>query len=290
MKKSAFVLLIFLAALALWIPSRWKLLDTRRALLQSEARLAQLRGRLAADEATLDLARRARDTQNKARAQALAAVSQSQEAAAKLDPESRWANPPASLPDWNSQSPYIWVPKDFLPRLQPLVFEKYGGMTREAASVLALDDPARRALDNQLRQALADYHALQVSNAQTSDQSLPDANADGPVVTVQIPAMPEEGTAFLDQIQQILQQNLGAQRAGLVTNAAADWLDNLSGQRPTVVSVTRHPDGNWGVCIRSANGSQTSSSGIPSSYAATMLPDYLLPLFADILPPPDDAP
>ena len=289
MKKSFPALLIFLAALALWIPAHWKLLETRRALLDSITRLADLRIRLAADQSALDSARREQDAQNKARVQASAAVARAQQALAKMDPDSQWASPPASLPDWNPRSPYIWVPKDFLAGLNARVFDGSGGMTRGAASVLAIDEKTCRVMNDQLESALADYHSLQVSNARTSDRPVDDDKADGPVVTVQIPAMPEQGAEFLDQIGQILQQNIGDQRTGLVTNMAGDWLDNLSGQKPIVISLTLHPDGNCDVDSQLADGNRSHYSGIPANGTAEHLPDYLLPLFADFLPPPDDS-
>jgi hypothetical protein len=283
MKKSVPALLIFLAALALWLPAHWNLLETRRALLDSQTRLADLRSRLAADQSALDSTRREQDAQIKARVQNAAAVAGTRQALAKLDPDSQWANPPSSLPDWNPKSPYIWVPKEFLARLHPTVFDGSGRMTAQAASVLAIDEPARRAMNSELEQALADYHALQLSHAQTSGQP-------GAVVTVQIPAMPEEGAEFRDQIGQILQQNIGGQRAGLATNTAADWLDNLSGKNPIVLSLTLHPDGTYGVDSESADGSKSHYSGITATYAAQKVPDYLLPFFADILPPPTGSP
>jgi hypothetical protein len=289
MKKSILALFIFLAALALWIPAQGRLLATRRELLASQARLADLRNRAGADQSFLESARRQQKAQSQARVQAAAAVGRARQALAKLDPDSQWASPPASLPDWNPKSPYIWVPKDSLARLHPAVFDAKGAITRETASVLAIDEPARRALNDQLQRALADYHALQASNAQVSDQPADDSTADGPVVTVRVAAMPEQGAQFRTQIGQILQQNLGDQRAGLVTNAAADWLDNLSGQGSLIVSVTLHPDGTCHT-YQAVNGNTTVNNGITAGSARYDIPDYLLPLFGDLLAPSTEDP
>jgi len=295
MNRFAPSFLVLLAALAFWIPGRWDLLKARHALSDSKTRLADLQSRLAADQSALASARRERQTKNRARFEAADAVDNAQHELAKIDPESQWANPPASLADWNPASPYFWVPKEFLPQLgldvviktnldiHSNVFAPNGGLTSEMASILAIDEQTRRTVNGQLERALADFHSLQIANARQSDDSL-GRTADGPVVTVKVEAMPEEGERLCEQITQILHQNLGAQRTSMVTNMGQWWFtqSDISGQHPFTITVMRHPDGKYMV--------DSFSSGffdrIPASDAPQYIPEYLLPFFADILNPP----
>jgi len=230
MKKSTLPLLIILAALAFGIPARWRLMEARRALLNSQARLAELQKQIAADESSFDSARREQERQNRERARVTAAVAKAQANLSKIDPESQWASPPASLPEWNPRSPYIWVTKDSLALLHPVALDKEGGLTRDAAAILAVDEETRLAMNAHLERAVADFRSLQLSNAQVTEQPSDGSAGGASVVSVQIAAMPEQGAAFRDQIEQILEQDIGDQRAGLVTNMAADWLRNFSGQ------------------------------------------------------------
>lgn len=295
MNRFAPSFLVLLAALAFWIPGRWDLLKARHALSDSKTRLADLQSGIAADQFALASALRERETQYRARSEAAVAVARAQRELAKIDPESQWANPPASLADWNPASPYFWVPKEFLPKLgldvvietnldiHSKVFTPNGGLTGEMASILAMDEQTCRAVNGQLERALADFHSLQIANVQQSDDSL-GRTADSPVVTVKVEAMAEEGARLCDQITQILQQNLGPQRTSMVTNVGQWWFNrsDISGQGPITVTVMRHPDGKYMV--------KSFSSGffdkIPAGDAPRYIPDYLLPFFADILNPP----
>jgi hypothetical protein len=110
--------------------------------------------------------------------------------------------------------------------------------------------------------------------------------ADGPVVTVTVPATPPEQAARLrDQISQILEENLGSQRAKLLTDLGGGWLDEAWGhpaQFGISVTVMRHPDGTY----MFGNSSGGFADDLPAGDVPQHIPDYLRPFFTDILNPP----
>src|SRR3974377_1156813 len=105
-------LFIFLAGLGFWVPGRLSLLRARHSLADAQAQLADLQDRIVADESRLASAREDRKRQNEARSQAVGELAGAQSELAKIDPEGQWANPPASLPDWHTDSPYSWRTKE----------------------------------------------------------------------------------------------------------------------------------------------------------------------------------
>jgi hypothetical protein len=262
----------------------------RQALRDSEARLAALRNHVASAETELDSARQEQGAQNRAHSQAVAAVHVARHDLSIKSPESQWAAPPLSLPQWEHDSPYVWVRKDFLRELNLPVFAKDGAITHDAGELLGLDQPAQAAINEQVQSVLSNYHAFQFANAEVSNSPPASGQGDGPTVTVQIPAMPEQGAALAEQITAVLQQNLGEQRAQLVTNVAADWLSLFSSTQAVTIAATRKPDGNYHLDLQLPNRGSSSYNGISASYALQLIPDYLLPLLAGAFPQAADGP
>jgi hypothetical protein len=290
MKESVLVILIFASALAWWIPRQWEWREAQRALFDSEARLAALRNRVAGAETALNSARQEQGAQNRAHSQAAAALNAVRHDLSTRAPESQWVAPPSSLPKWELQSPYVWVRKDFLRQLNLPVFAKDGAITRDAGELLGLDRITQETINAQVQSALSNYHSFALLNAEISNSPPVSGQGEGQTVTVQIPATPEEGGALTEQITAILQENLGAQRAQLVTNTAAAWLNGFSSTQAMTVSVTRKPDGNYQLEMQLPDGSSSTFGGVSASYAQQLVPDYVLPLLADAFPQAANAP
>ncbi|MGA2750937.1 MAG: hypothetical protein ABSG59_19375 [Verrucomicrobiota bacterium] len=282
-------LCILLAALAFWLPAQLNLLRARGEMDAARARLADLRDRIAAGQAELNQARQRKSAQILARDRASASAAKAERELAKIDPESRWALPPAALPEWNRDSPYVWLPKELAAHLRMPIFKRNGQLRDDAAAILGVDEQSRRALDSQVGQLLSNYHALEVSNAVRLDAPPAGMNSDGPAVTVQLNAMPDVGAECERQFTNVLQQTLGQQRAALVNQSAQDWLGDQFhhfGTAPETISVVHHPKGGFSVNIdRGQYGN--SSMGLNGDDPAALgnyIPDYLLPLFSDVTP------
>jgi hypothetical protein len=299
---------------------------------------------MAATESLLASEQQERKAQNQTRAQALAALAAARRELATIAPETQWAEPPSSLPDWHSDSPYCWVTKETLRLLRygqdPLKsFTKDGSLTSEMASILAIDEQTRHKLNEQIARAVAEFQALQAAKVRLSDdpsrvrqfyedvarheagraselaryqaesramfpwlvandsppplQTLEPGGVDEPVLTVVVPRLPEQDGNLFAQIGQLLEQNLGPERSGIITDFGGDWLNSwavndrfvmtgvVEGGQITV-SVMRHADGKYMV-VGPIGGFE---DGIPASDVPQHIPGYLLPFFANILNPP----
>lgn len=287
MKKIHIMGLVFLAATAAWMHGHWQQFQSERALAEARVALAALQNRIDSDQAALAEARLEQKRQNQARSRLAADAAGARRQLALADPASQWARPPAALPDWNPKSPYIWVRKDLLASLHPPALNWQGALSRDAADILGLSEEDRVKLNQQVQGALDNFRSLQNSNAVVTN-TLPDGGAgDGPVVTITIPALVEEGEALQTQLTQILEQNLGRERAAVLTNAAADWLEGFALQEPDVFSVMQNPNGTYRVSSKSANDSYTYD-GISARGAYNHIPQNFAPVFTGILPPPAD--
>ena len=194
------------------------------------------------------------------------------------------------MPKWETDSPFVWVRKDFLRELNLQVFAQDGAIRRAAAELLGVDKSTQAVINGQIQQALSNYHAIQLAKAEVSSAPPASGQGNGPTVTVQIPAMPDQGAALTGQITQILQQNLGGQRAQLVASTAELWLNDFSSTQALLVSVTPQTDGNYHLEMQLPNGSSSTYGGIPAARVQQLVPDYLLPLLADAFQQSGDAP
>src|SRR5216117_3845429 len=97
-RKTTLILLVLLAALAMWIPQQRRLAQARLDLAEAEAQRIRLDGRIATATAALESVRRELRAQHSNRAGTLAAVAKAEQELARVDPQSRWAEPPTTLP------------------------------------------------------------------------------------------------------------------------------------------------------------------------------------------------
>ena len=201
--------------------------------------------------------------------------------------------PPPALPEWNAGSPYVWLRKEFLPKLRvrPLsAFGDDGELGGDVATVLAATDNQQRALSSTLPRLLAEYHALEAAKAERVEEHLPGIGDDGSKVTVRFNPLPEEGAWFKEQFDAALRNELGEQRANLLTQLAEGWFNdqfNRFGTEPKTISVSRHPNGTYGFAVKTGDGLGSSDGLLRiDNY---LIPPHLRPLFSDVLSPTDSA-
>jgi hypothetical protein len=283
-RKSTLIALILLAALTVWIPRQRKLAQARLAVAEADAQLIKLSERIEAATAALESVRRKWRAQRANRAETQAAVAKAEQELERFGSESRWVAPPSALPDWKAESPYVWLRKETLPGLEVSAFTDDAELRGEIATVLTATESQRRALNVVLPRLLAEYRALEVANAERIDEPLPAMGDDGAKVTVRINPMADEGARLKQEFKAALRSELGEQRAELLMQLSAAWLDsqfNRFGAEPRTISVTRHPNGTYDISSRSANGSSFVGS-TPKIYDE-YIPAHLLPLFSDVV-------
>jgi hypothetical protein len=289
--KSALVVLIAALASGLWVPHQIKLVHARRWIVEAEARLNALRDRIAAASDSLESAQRELRAAIDRHDQTLAAVAKAERSLAARDPEARWTAPPASLPEWNADSPYIWLRKEMVPRLPVSPFTEDGGLRAEVGYVLVVDPVAQRNLNQQLKQLLGDYRALEIANAQPTEDHLPGiAGQPGEKLTIRVRPQPEEGARVKQQFEAALVDALGAQRAELLTKAGESWLGSefaQFGAEPKIISVIRHPGGSFNISIKTGNN--WMSTGGPASAIKNLIPSHFWPMFSKLFNPADAA-
>jgi hypothetical protein len=282
-RKTTLVLLVLLATLAMWIPQQTRLAQARLAVEEAEAQRVKLEERTATATIALESSREDLRAQVVRRAETLAAAAKAEQELARVDPESRWVAPPALLPDWGAESPYLWLRKDMLRILPVHVFTQSGELLGDVASVLDASQEQQRALNTALPRLLAEYRSLEVANAERTDEHLPGIEGDGPKVTVRIKPMPEEGARLKQQFETALRNELGEQRSDLVMKLSEGWLNeqlNHFGAEPTTISAIRHPNGTYSISMKSG-GNWWTHGGV--SRMQDHIPPHLLPLFSDVL-------
>jgi hypothetical protein len=282
-RKTTLILLISLAALTMWIPQQSRLAQVRLAVEEAEAQRVKLVERIATATAALDTARQELRAQQADRAETLAAAAKAEQELARVDPESRWVAPPATLPDWSAESPYVWLRKEILPMLPVQVFTERGELRGDFATVLAANEGQQRALNTELPRLLAQYRSLEVANVERTDEHLSGIEGDGPKMTIRIKPMPEEGARLKQQLETVLRNELGPQRADLVMKLSEGWLNeqlNHFGAGSTTLSAMRHPNGTYSISVKSG-GNWWTHGGV--SRMEDHIPPHLLPLFNDVV-------
>jgi len=283
MKKISIASWIVFVAALVWMRGQWELLNARKSLEARQGKLAAAQQIVEADRTALESARRDQEKETRAHSQMVKSVAGARRKLAEADPDGQWAAPPPSLPDWDSSSPYIWLRKDDLASVGAPGLNWSGKLSESGANLLGVDDESRVKLNQQVQSVLDEFHSQQNSNAVVTNTVPNGRTIDGPVVTVQIPASTEAGQALQGQITQILEQNLGSDRASLLTNSGANWLSGFSMQEPSVFAVLQHPNGTYYIYSKIGNDYH-DSDGIPARDAYSEIPQNLLPFFTNVSP------
>ena len=285
--KLALVMLILMGAAAVWIPRQRDLQQSRIALANAKARRAELEEHVVTAATALESARRELRGQKAGGRELQDAVAKAGRELAKVDPESRWVTPPVTLPDWNGDSPYLWLRKEMLPKLPVEVFTETGALREEVGSILTLDQNQRATLNATLSRLLAEYRTLEAAKAERTDEHLPGiAGQEGDKISVRVQPLPEEGKRLKQEFETALRTELGVQRADLVIQAGDNWLDSQFSQfgaEPKTISLIHNPGGSYNISIQS--GRSWFSTGGPWQIINRHIPAHLRPLFSELAEP-----
>ncbi|HAB18555.1 MAG TPA: hypothetical protein PLX89_04515 [Verrucomicrobiota bacterium] len=197
--------------------------------------------------------------------------------------EARWSAPPVRLPDWDPESPYVWLDKGLLTRFPVQPFSPAGILNPAVGSVLTLNPEQTRQLNDSLSRLVAEYRAQEAAHAQRFDTDIPGMQPrQGERLTIEIPPLPELGASLRDQFERTLVEQMGQSRADLILKTAEGWIReqlNDFGANSRILSVTRQPDNTYQVFIKT-EFSQMSTAG--GNSFEEYLPTHLRHLFAPL--------
>jgi hypothetical protein len=283
LRKLTPALLIAAIAACWWIPRQIGLANARRDLSAVRIQLADLRDRAATGSNTLESLRDELRAASERRSRAASEAAKATRAAAAVNPDARWVAPPKSLPEWNPESPYVWLKKESVGRFPVPVFTEDGELRAEVGIVFVIDPASQRALNKQLKELLAEYRALEAAKAERSDEHLPGiATQKGEKLTIRVKPLPEDGARIKQQFEAALVNALGQQRAGLLTQVGDTWIRSQFAQfgaEPKIISVARNSEDNFSVSVKS--GRSWFSTGGPARFMRDNIPPHLRPLFGD---------
>lgn len=154
--------LLTISAGILLVRTQTRLTAGRAELAGGQSRIERLHHEINETRRELAEIESAIKAQHRARRSAELAMADHKRAGEKISPEARWVQPPSTLPDWNAESPYIWISKETLAKLPVNLgpFLSNGQMPEAVAEVLAIDEETRRKLSHAASQLLRDYRAL----------------------------------------------------------------------------------------------------------------------------------
>jgi hypothetical protein len=208
------------------------------------------------------------------------------------NPAPDWSQPPDSLPDWNPDSPYIWLARDSIARLPIGAFLSDGKLDPDLNEMLGIPPSVSQSLNSNLLATLHRYEQLETERAiRTNAIPIGPAYTVNKSITIIIPAMPEEVARMKAEFIQGLVQSLGSQRADLVMTLGRDWISERfsfegSAEKTYVVGITQ--DGAYD--IRSSSGGAYRMLSGPHTLDGC-IPNHLLPLFDELkLPQPKTSP
>jgi hypothetical protein len=273
-----------------WAWHRQTGLNSQRATLASaQMELNEARRTRSAVEERIESLRNAIAGERAQRDSALAAVAVANREQVGEQSAARWTQPPASTPDWNPASPYVWLRKNSLTRIHVAALEVDASLTDSICTLLDIQPAARAAIAAVLQRGLAEWRVSEAALAQRSDEHRPQMRADkGEPVTVRVPPQPELAARLRREIDAVLEERLGEQRAALFNRFAEGAINShLGPARPAggeargkVYSAQRD-----GEMFRIAFDVHGSSTVTWSPVWREIIPDYLHPLFEETLEP-----
>jgi len=274
--------LIFMTTLAVWIPNQVNLNRDRKAIVEAREQLRDLRKQAADAENALTSAQQEFATQEADRIRAVIELAKAEKEFAKVDPDSRWSEPPATLPDWNPDSPYVWLSKEMIAGLSLSSFDDSGGLDSKYGAILAIDPKTQTSLNAELRKLVANFRALQATTAErTEDHLAGAAGQEGEKLTIRVQPLPEEGARFKSRFEAALMDAIGEQRAKLVMETGEHWIDeefSQYGTEPKIISVLRRPNDTYNLSIKSG-GSWFNTGGIGVDRLREQIPANVRSLF-----------
>ena len=195
-------------------------------LLQTRADNANRTGNLSVAQASLktaerrllDLAVQNRDAENRLFA---------------LQPELRWVTPPARLPDWNPASPYVWVRKEALGRINVPALQLNGDLTPEVCVMLDLT-PEVKGLITVAAKSMIDQFGkktVELSEVVPLPTNGIKLEANQQAVTVKVAPFEAYALSLKEEFETAVRETLDPQRAGLLLQWSYGTVDML---------ITRH--------------------------------------------------
>ena len=149
-----------------------------------------------------------------------------------------WASvtPPTNLPAWTPESPYIWLEKPLLKRMQLTVFLPDGDLTPIATEVLAVETVEAKRLGQTLKRIVAEHRRQETARARVVQEHLPQiAKEEGHKFTLRIEPLAEISTNLRREFEAALAQQLGTQRVELFKRSIQPGLSDLFGRQASQV-------------------------------------------------------
>ena len=275
-RKSTLVLLLLLAAAGLSWREQRTISGARAATAKVQLELVQLekakdlvREQLTALDRELSSARSERDA-------LLAAAADSSLGIASRNRATQWTRPPEQWPDWNAASPYVWLPKRALKRIQAPVWDDADRLRDEIVALLGIESEARGTIDATVRRIMAEWRSAETAVATLTSEHLSNLGGEGEAVTVRVQSHPELAYRLRNELHALLEQKLGEQRAGLFEHFAEWRLDAEFGLEK-IYSVRRE-----GKLYRIATRGWSGSMGTMGDWRDN-IPAHLHPIFAEAL-------
>jgi hypothetical protein len=197
----------------------------------------------------------------------------------------QWTRQPEQWPDWNAASPYVWVPKRALKRLQAPVWDNADRLRDEIVALLGIEPEARDAIDTVVRGTLGEWRSGEVAMAALSADPLPNLAGEGEAVTVHVPPQPRLATRLRGELRFALRQHLGEQRADLFEHFASWRLDAEFGSEAHPPSPDQfkiysvRPSGKvYHIATKGWGGSMATTGNWRQN-----IPEHLHPIFEEAL-------
>jgi hypothetical protein len=279
--------ILALAALALLFALRERraVHDRREWLERSRSEVTGLELQIAAEQQVRQALHDELEALTAASGATHAALARAAAQRAVADPESRWANPPPALPEWNPDSPYLWIEKGVLTALPMEPFTASGKLHPSLAEVLAMEPDQATALTAILDRHLGELSALEAGQMEVRVDD-DDATAEGGrrPVSVSVTLPPVNANPIRSALESEVREILGDSRADLVLHWGKGWLAAQFGgpdSSPRIFRVTRASDGTYAIATEMPGGS-SSVSGV--SDFTPYIPEHMRTHFHPLLP------
>lgn len=277
------VLGIIAVASCIGIQGQRNLQNRRQAKAALAERISFARTQLSERHALLEPLQRELAEVRTTRAETAAKAAELMRELAPDNTDARWSIPPNQLPDWDPDSPYVWLDKDLLTRFPIQTFSSTGALKPTIASLLTLEPKQVRDLNENLTRLVAEYRDQEVAHAQLVEQTISgQESGKSEKLTLQIPPLPELGAALKEQVEQTLVAQLGQPRTDLLLQTAAGWWQEQLGGFGTesrIISVERQTDQTFQISISSGT-MQMSVGGVR---AIDQVPAHLRPFFDSLI-------
>ena len=284
--------LLALAGFLLWWAGHRRLEARRAALEAQRAELAVIRERAITARSEAERLQEEIDAERGHLADATARAASRAVPTPGSESGSPWNAPPATLPDWNPKSPYVWIPKSLLRDIPVEPFHDSGVLEPGLGAMLALDPERERVLNAEVSR-LVEAARHSESDAAMLSPVHPDPihSQAGEKITLEVPSATGESLLLRAELEQTLLAELGDSRSELLLHWGRNWMDQEFGSPdapPRVYSVIRHPDATFGLRVQTGMGGM-SVDGTDAflNYIPMHLRGWFRPL-AD--PPPPQSP